>query len=306
MKNIFFIGAFCFCLGNLFGQSEPHYSHFMYNQLPINAAFAGSRDAIHLTGLYRNQWLGIEGAPENISFNFDTPLFNNRQGLGLSLVSDKIGWSNRYSADISYAYRIQLTDKGKLAIGIKGKLDYHRLSWNEADPFDNEDGLVPLLNETSLKPNFGIGALYKTDKFYVGLSAPTLLRTSLYSQKVGEDISYRNKTSYYLSAGAMFGKGRTIKFYPNLLATLNASAPFELELNATFIFADKVWLGLSSRLGDSIDALIGYQLTRQLRASAAVDFTTSKLRDKTFGSVELMVEYTLKCCGKKLNNIRFF
>jgi len=79
-----------------------------------------------------------------------------------------------------------------------------------------------------------------------------------------------------------------------------------MDLNATFIFVDKVWLGLSSRLGDSIDAMFGYQLTRQLRLSIGADFTTSKLRDKTFGSVEVMAEYTLKCCGKKLNNIRFF
>jgi len=236
-------------------------------------------------------------------FNFDTPIFNNRQGLGVSLQSDKIGWSQNYLADIAYAYRIPVSKKANVSVGLKGRLDYQKLTWDQADPFDQGDSDIPLSNESSVQPNFGVGVMYKTDKFYIGLSAPSLLRTALYNQS---NDSFRDKTTYYLSAGAMFGAGRSIKFYPNALVSLNGSAPFEMDLNATFIFADKVWLGLSSRLGDSIAALCGYQLSRQLRLSIGVDYTTSKLRDKTFGSIEVMAEYTLKCCGKKLNNIRFF
>jgi len=212
MKNILIILAFLICYGDAIGQSEPHYTHFMYNQLPINPAYAGSREAIHFSGLYRNQWFGIDGAPENFSFNFDTPIFNNRQGLGLSLQSDKIGWSQNYLVDLAYAYRIQLSKKGKLSIGLKARIDYHKLTWDQADPFDEQDTNVPLSNESSVKPNFGFGAMYKTDKFYIGLSAPSLLRTSLYSQKIGEDLRFRDKTTYYLSAGAMFGAGRNVKF----------------------------------------------------------------------------------------------
>ena len=46
-------------VGSMFGQGDTHYSLFMFNKLAINPAYAGSRDALTLTGHYRNQWQGI-------------------------------------------------------------------------------------------------------------------------------------------------------------------------------------------------------------------------------------------------------
>lgn len=306
MKNILIIILVSIICTDMMSQSEPSYSHFMFNQLTKNPAYAGSREVIHFNGMYRNQWLGIDGAPENFVFNFDTPLFNNKTGLGVSLISDQIGWNKNIYADLSYAYRMRISDKGKLSLGLKARLAYNRLTWNAADPFEDNDDLIPLQDESVVQPNFGVGAFYYTDIFYLGISAPNLLRTSLYSIKAGEEIRYKNKLTYYLNAGATFGKGRDIKFHPSLMLSYNPSAPLELDINAMFIFLDRFWLGFGSRMGDSLGFLTGYQLTRNIRASIGVDATTSRLREDTFGSVELMVEYTFKCCGKKLNNIRYF
>ena len=120
----------------MFGQGDTHYSLFMFNKLAINPAYAGSRDALTLTGHYRNQWQGIEGAPKTYTFAGHAPFFKNKVGVGLSLISDKIGMVNTTYVDMSYAYRIKINDESTLALGLQGQLDFGRIDWAKADPLD--------------------------------------------------------------------------------------------------------------------------------------------------------------------------
>jgi type IX secretion system PorP/SprF family membrane protein len=90
-------------------QQDAQYTQYMYNTININPAYAGSRGALSLFGLYRTQWVGLDGAPETSSFSINTPINNSRVGVGLSLVNDKIGPTNEnnISADVSYTYRLR-------------------------------------------------------------------------------------------------------------------------------------------------------------------------------------------------------
>ena len=100
-----------------------------------------------------------------------------------------------------------------------------------------------------------------------------------------------------------------LKYVPN--------APVDLDLNTTFIFVDKFWAGLSYRLGgdstqgigESIDLLVQYQISPMLRGGLSYDFTLSKLKDHSAGTVEVQLEYCFipnKDLNKRLTNPRFF
>ncbi|MEL6922423.1 MAG: type IX secretion system membrane protein PorP/SprF [Bacteroidota bacterium] len=306
MKKITTLLAFCVSVLCLHAQDDPHYTHYMFNQLVINPAYAGSKDALHLMALYRNQWQGIDGAPKTINIHAHRPFFNDKAGIGLSLVGDQIGLTNTLYLDGSYAYRLKVSDKGKLAIGIKGRLEYARLDWTQADPITIIDEKIPGTSITRLSPNFGAGFYYSDDRFYLGASAPVLLKTTVYTDDPLSNTNIRSLRSYYLIAGMVMQLKKNVKFRPSVMFSYNPTAPLDMNFNASFIFLDALWVGAGYRLGDAIDAMVGYQFNPQWRAYFSVDFTTSKLRDKTYGSYEVMLEYTLQYDNKRLNNIRYF
>src|SRR5688500_16021425 len=72
-------------------QQYPMYTHYMYNTLSINPAYAGSRDALTITALHRSQWLDFKGAPMTQTLTLHSPIGNKHIGLGLAASNDKIG-----------------------------------------------------------------------------------------------------------------------------------------------------------------------------------------------------------------------
>jgi hypothetical protein len=49
-------------------QQNPHYTQYMYNMNVINPAYAGSKESISFGALYRKQWVNIEDAPTQFTF----------------------------------------------------------------------------------------------------------------------------------------------------------------------------------------------------------------------------------------------
>ena len=86
MKKLVLVLLFCSTAG--FAQQDAQFTQYMHNTININPAYAGSRGAMSIFGLYRTQWVGLDGAPETSSFSVNTPVGNNI-GLGVSLINDK-------------------------------------------------------------------------------------------------------------------------------------------------------------------------------------------------------------------------
>ena len=80
----------------------------MGDRLSINPAFAGSKDAICGTLMYRNQWSGFDGAPTTILFNGHAPIKSIRSGVGLTFFNDNIGQLNTNILRAHYSYHLKL------------------------------------------------------------------------------------------------------------------------------------------------------------------------------------------------------
>ena len=283
-------------------QQNPQFTHFMFNKLVYNPAYAGNREALAISSIYRNQWIGIDGAPRTLNVNVHTPFSGKRAGIGLSLVSDQVGMLQTTFANIAYNYKLKINDKTQLGIGVMGRMEHGRIDWTDADPEDMADQLIFSDVSNSWQPNVGFGFYLSGKKYYIGISAPTMLRNTLYSD-IGYEGAYR---TYYGMAALILKINDKLDFKPSLLISYNQNAPLDVDFNASFLIMDVLWLGGSIRAGDSFDAIVQYQFTNELRAGMAFDFTTSKLRDFTTGTYELMLEYTFVKGDEQLQNIRYF
>ena len=79
--------------------------------MTVNPGYTGSRGQLAIISLYRNQWVGVEGAPKTITFGIDSPL-GRYDGIGLSIVQDDIGPSSETYIDGNYAHQLIINRRG--------------------------------------------------------------------------------------------------------------------------------------------------------------------------------------------------
>ena len=167
-----------FLLGSTYSiaQQDAHFTQYFDNMLFVNPAYAGSNDALNITAIHREQWMGFDGRPRATTLGIHSPLKNRHIGIGLSVVHDIVGpiQQDMIYGDFSYTLRFKNT-KAKLAFGIKGGINILNSRTDQLfTPDSNDPDLITGL-ATQIAPNFGAGIYYHTPKWFVGVSAPKFL-----------------------------------------------------------------------------------------------------------------------------------
>ena len=121
--NVILIGSITFFATTAQAQQEAQFSMYMFNPLSVNPAYAGSREALSITALGRNQWVNIPGAPTTATLSVHTPLVFEAVSLGLSVIQDEIGPTQNTGIYGDVSYRFNVSRKSKLAFGLKGGID---------------------------------------------------------------------------------------------------------------------------------------------------------------------------------------
>lgn len=303
MRKLFLFLFSITIAGSAAAQSDVQFTHFTFSKLAFNPGYTGSKGAFDALALYRNQWSGIDGAPNTMYLNAHTPFAGKRNALGFGITADRIGKVHTNAIDLSYAYKIRVSETSTLSLGLSGRMEQVRVRWSEADPLDLGDQTIPQGDETEFAPNFGAGAYFLGKNYYAGLSVPRLLKNGLYLDR--SDNTTNPLTTYFM-AGFVARLNRDLQLLPSVLVSYNTAAPVDVDLNVNLLIMKAFWVGGSYRLGDSFDVLAGMDIGNGLRIGAGVDFTTSELEKVTNGSWEIMLGYTFKCKSCEVNHLRFF
>ncbi len=295
-------------------QQDAQFSQFMFNKLFYNPGYAGSAGFPSFTVFHRHQWVDLEGSPISQGLNFHTTLRNERVGAGIAINHDKIGPTRSLYIAMSYAYRIPM-EQGTFSIGLQGSLRHYRLNQNLLVATHQGDGMVTNLNNSKLLPNAGLGLYYEAQKFYLGMSLPHIIKgdISLLKESYDDNLSAVENVHAYLMTGLILNVNRNIRFKPAVLIKFVKNAPFDMDINGSFIFLDKLWVGLTYRLGgstrqgfgESIDFVAQYQITNSFRLGVAYDFTLSEIKNYSNGTYEVLLQYDIQK-RSKFTNPRFF
>ena len=285
-------------------QQDAQYTQYMYNTISVNPAYAGTRGALNVVGLYRSQWVGLDGAPETKTLSIHSPV-GKKVGLGLSIVNDEIGPSSETYIDIDFSYTLNVGVTSKLALGIKAganllSVDYNKLAGDDDVIFqDNIDN--------RFMPNVGIGAYLYDDNYYLGLSSPDLLETEHYDDdEVAESYLAKERLHAYLMGGYVFDLDYNLKFKPAFLVKAVDGAPLQVDISANFLFNEKFTIGAAYRWSAAVSGLAGFQISDQLMIGYAYDQETTELRRYNSGSHEIVLRFELfKNIGSTISP-RFF
>lgn len=311
----FLVSIFLLLIGvSAVAQQDAQFTQYTYNTIAINPAYAGNRGMLSAIALHRSQWVGLDGAPETQSLSIHSPIGFGKFGVGVSIVNDKIGPANEtyFNGDISYT--IQTSAEGRLSFGLK--LGGHILDVNFNDltlPPGTIDQAFQNPVDNRLSPNIGTGVYYNTDKFFVGLSAPNLLRNEHFdesnnSNSGSQSFVARERIHYYLMAGYVFDINPSLQFKPSTMVKAVSGAPLQVDLTANFLINEKLTLGAAYRLDAAVSGLIGYQVSDQINIGFAYDRETTELGNTQFndGSFEVFMRFELFNSYNRMLTPRFF
>jgi type IX secretion system PorP/SprF family membrane protein len=303
MIRLLLIFPLTFMFGMVLAQQDPQFSQYMFNNMSINPGFAGSKDAICLTNLNREQWVGFTGAPTDYNFTVNAPfkLFSRTSGIGLTALNDNIGFQNTLNFDLSYAYILSVKNgEGKLGLGVSvgflsstfdSKGGYY---WGLGQYGTNEPIPVPgTTKETANTYDVGLGLYYHTDNLYMGASTTHLTESTFHYMQSG---SFPMTRSYYLTTGYnMAFQDPAFEAQPSVMVRLGGVSP-SVDLSTLIFYNKKIWGGLSYRINSALIGLVGLEMSNGIKVGFSYDFSLNVLTASTY---ELMLSYNFSLVKEK-------
>lgn len=288
-------------------QQDPLYTQYMFNQLVLNPAYAGSKDRLAAMLLYRTQWVGFEGAPKTTTFSIHTPFLKQHMAVGATFVNDEIGIANNLYFTGYYAYRLKLNENTRLSLGMSAEIKRQQMSWSQANPLFDIDPTIPVGDPSRTLPNFGAGVYMDNDKYYLGFTVPRIIENKLdFTNGIGTiQSSAQQQRHFYLMGGFIMDVSKDVKFKPAALVKYTPNAPLEFDLNVSALFAERLWLGMTFRTGDSFDVIAQFVLDR-MRIGYAYDYSLTKLQQFNSGSHEVMISIEIDKRSKGVHHPRYF
>ncbi len=298
------IAALLLATAGAYAQQDPMYSQYMFNTLAVNPAYAGSADVFTVMALSRHQWVGFNGAPSTQTLLAHTPLPAENMALGLSVLNDKVGPTRQTSAYADYAYRIRTGATSRLAFGLKAGVNLYQADLASLTSVDPDVASVNVKGK--ILPNFGFGLYWHSQRGYLGASIPKLLENDIDAVNEAGIVTVSEVRHYFLSGGYVVDLDRSVKFKPSFMVRLVPGAPISVDVNANFLFRERIWLGAMYRVGNAFGVLAQYQVNDQFRIGYAFDLTTTKIGAYNAGTHEIMLNYDLRFFTGRTVSPRYF
>jgi type IX secretion system PorP/SprF family membrane protein len=305
--------------GGTFGQQLPQFSQYIFNGLHINPGYAGYKGEPYIQSTYRSQWVDFPGAPKTFTVTADLSANEGTMGFGFSLMSDQLGPARTTGGLLTYAYRIQTGKKSHLGLGVSAGVSEYMIDGDQLDPNDRPDIKIPEGRINLFTPNLNSGLFFHTPKFYTGFSVYNMIgKKALEKEDVA--LAYHD-FHFYFTMGALLEFSENVAFKPSFLVKEVKGAPTNYDLNAMFLFYERIWLGGSYRSNlkiwndnlednlsnrNAVAAIIEIFATDRLRLGYAYDYNLNVLQDYRTNSHEISVGYYMIPRVARMKNQRWF
>lgn len=322
--KFFSLCVLVFLAKGVLGQQNIQFTQYIFNSLYVNPAYAGYKEEWFGQMSLRSQWTGVEGAPRTGSISFDGVLdeTGKRHGVGGQLIVDQLGPLAATSVYGSYALRLQLDsdDEQRLALGVSGGITQYSLDGEKLRAIDPNDPTIPTNKISTFRPDIRFGVFYNNLRWYAGFAVHDLL-----TKRSDEDFTFdtesleslQRTTHGYFMAGALIDLDPGLLLRPSVLVKDDLKGPTSLDVNAMFIFNQKLWIGASYRTRarifnrdyydyspnklstlNSISGLLQVYATPKFRIGYSYDHMLNKMNRVQNGTHELTLGISF---GDKVN-----
>jgi type IX secretion system PorP/SprF family membrane protein len=274
-------------------QNDPLYAQYLNNPLLINPAYTGLNNNFNTSVSYRKQWAGFDGSPSTANVSAHTSLLNNKMGIGIVLLQDKLGNTNNTEIQGTYAYKIGMDGK-YLSFGLQAGVINFRSDDSALNPYDKSDAMF-MQNQNITKPSFGAGIIWKSDRFFLGLSVPRMLKAKGTFIDSASNAFEANlyKQHFYATASYVFYLTERVRLKPSILIKAVKGAPVSIDYQANVVLDEKYIIGLYTRNLNSIGGLIQFKSTKGYRFGYAYEIPFNNSVGTQFNTHEISLGVNL-------------
>lgn len=284
-------------VASLKAQQEQMYSHYDYNSLALNPAYAGSKQTLVANSLARMQWMNLPGAPRYYNLGVHSPLVGDFGG-GLNLQTGSLGKfqtanpMRETQIALSLAWNKQITKDLRLAVGLRGGLFNYNINLSQLNRDVDADVAFRNNDLNILAPMTGFGIYLYSEKFFVGVSAPRMVFVG--DNPVNNvDISYATSTQYYAFAGFVHEVNSDWKIKPTTQIKMVQGAPIQADLNVHAIYKDDYSVGAFYRTGGELGIMAMAQVSPNFTLVYSYDHRLAPVNNYVNGSHEFGVQYAI-------------
>ena len=289
-----------------FSQQDALFSQYMFNKLVINPAYTGTRDALSMTLVARQQWVGLDKAPRTATFSIHSPLNNDRIGVGLFGYTDHLGPISTSGLIGSYSYKIPL-GSGKLSFGLQAGFKQMGIDWSLVKMKDGNDVAFFGEEEGKFNVDANFGLYYYTRNFYIGASSK-----HLFEEEEGV-VTYQNDVvsatllrHFYGMSGVAIPLNANLVLKPSVLVKYVSEAPVQVDLNMNLLIQNRLWVGASYRTQGTMVFLVDFLVTKHLRIGYSYDIFMNELSVTNKGSHEILLGYDIPVFKSRMRTPRYF
>jgi len=286
MKTILIAILVLICIkGN--AQQDPLYAQYLNNPRLLNPAYAGSNQQWQTTAGYRTQWAGFDGNPTTLNFSSHLSLVDNKVGIGLIAIQDKIGEVKNTEFNLNYSYRLEVTDNKYLYFGLSTGMVRYNSDPGLLNLQRQDDPAFAFTNKFQF--NTGAGVMMKTEQYMIGFSVPKLIPTSITED--GQTVQVYNQ-HYYLFGVFTHNFNERIMLKPAVLLKGTSGAPLSADVNINFVFDQSYTIGVLTRNLNTIGLLAQLKL-KQYRFGYVFEMPANMSDGQRFSSHEVSLTYSL-------------
>jgi len=306
-------------------QQKPEYTQYILNNYIINPALTGIENYTDIKISHRHQWVGLQDAPvttyltiqgpigkkddRETATSFHKPGQNPRgrdywdeytaakphHGIGLTVLDDRTGPLNRFSAYATYAYHLGISTRTSMALGFAAgiselSLDRNKLFFDvPIDPAVYSSGQI-----NTIRPDFNAGLWIYSANFFVGLAAQQIIPQKIsFSDRQVMLQPGRLVPHLFGTAGYRFLIDEDFNLTPSVMVKYVSPLPLQVDLNAKLQYQDLLWVGASVRTYDGFAAMVGLNLSNTFNLGYSYDLTTSKLNTVSKGTHEIVLGFII-------------
>lgn len=289
-----------------FAQQDALFSQYMFNKLVINPAYTGTRDALSITLVGRQQWVGIEGAPRTATFTLHSPLRNEKIGLGLYGYTDALGPLQTSGVVGSFSYKFQW-GPGKLSFGLQFGFKHMTVDWAQVQMEESNDVAYMGQGGKNMVADANFGIYYYSDMWYVGLSSKNLLEQEIGTQELYDDVVGQTLLRhFYGMAGIVIPLTDHLALQPSVLGKFVKNAPLQMDFNANLMIREVFWVGMSYRTEGIMVFLAEVLVKDRLRIGYSYDVFLNQLAQYNRGSHEVLIGFDFPVFKRRMLTPRYF
>jgi type IX secretion system PorP/SprF family membrane protein len=310
MKKIIIILIATLSVTSAFAQQEQMYSHYDFNSLALNPAYAGTNRTLNAMALRRVQWTDWPGAPVYNNLAVHAPI-NRDFAVGLNIQNGTLGTFQQTAplsethVGLNLAYHKSITKDWRVAVGLRLGLFNYNLQLSKL-MLDNSND-ASFKNDYSINAplsGFGIYAYNKNSFFAVSAPRIVFVKDDIQNQV---NLAYATQVHYYLIGGMVFDVSPMVKIKPTTQIKMTNGVPTQIDLNVHAIYDNKMSLGAFYRSEADLGLMFNYSISDNFKVLYSYDYNLKRFDNSRMGSHEFGVLYQIPTFEKgKMPVPRFF